>query len=90
METAQAIQQKYSNRLCELLKTGDLKNLIKGRFFKIDNHNPKDIVFQHIAAKEKVCNDRTNRYEKINIFGNGYITQHLTFVDIEKLKWVLL
>ena len=36
-----------------------------------------------MPVKEKVFNDRKNRYEEINRFRNGDITQHLTSVDTE-------
>ena len=37
-----------------------------------------------MSFKENVFNDRKNRYEEINRFRNGDITQHLTSVDIEE------
>ena len=43
------------------------------------------MVFQHMSVKEKVFNDRKNRYKEINRFRNGDITQHMTSVDIEEV-----
>ena len=36
-----------------------------------------------MSVQEKVFNDRKNRYEEINRFRNGGITQHLNSVDTE-------
>ena len=38
-----------------------------------------------MSVKENVFNYRKNRYEEINRFRNGDITQHLTSVDIEEV-----
>ena len=38
-----------------------------------------------MSVKEKVFNDRKNRYKEINRFRKGDITQHLTSVDIEEV-----
>ena len=38
-----------------------------------------------MSVKEKVFNDRKNRYEEISRFRNGDVTQHLTSVDIEEV-----
>ena len=35
-----------------------------------------------MSVKESVFNDRKDRYEEINRFRNGYITRHLTSVDV--------
>ena len=35
-----------------------------------------------MSIKENVFNDRKIRYQKINGFRNGYVTQHLTSVDM--------
>ena len=85
IKATQAIKQEDSNRLCELLNTGEWKNLNKSRFCKMKIYNPRDIVFQHMAVKEKVSNDRKNRYQEINRFRRGFITQNFAFVDIEEL-----
>ena len=54
-------------------------------FFKVKYYDPKKIKFQHMPDKENVSNNRKNRYEEINRFKNGHITQHLTSIDIEKI-----
>ena len=38
-----------------------------------------------MSVEENVFNDRKKRYEEINRFRNGDITQHLTSVDIEEV-----
>ena len=52
IQTAVAIKQEHSTRLCELFDTGEWKNLNKSGFFKVKYHNPKDFVFQHMAVKQ--------------------------------------
>ena len=85
IETAKAIRLEDSDYLCELFNNGEWKNLNKAGFSKVKYYNPENIVFQHMSVKEKVFNDRKNRYEEINRFRNGDITQHLTSVDIEEV-----
>ena len=85
IEPAKAITLEDSDYLCELFSNAEWKNLNKTGFFKVKYYNPENIVFQHMSVKEKVFNDRKNRYEEINRFGNGEIVQHLTSVDIEEV-----
>ena len=85
IETAKAIRLEDSDYLCELFNNREWKNFNKTGFFKIKYDNSENIVFQHMNVKEKVFNDRRNRYEEINRFRNGDITQHLTSVDIEEV-----
>ena len=84
IETAKAINIE-DNYLCELFNNGDWKSLNKSGFFKVRYYNPKEIIFQHMSVKENSFNDRKNRYEEINRFRNGDITQHLTSVEIEEV-----
>ena len=48
LETAKTIEKEDSDRLCELINTGEWKSLNKSGFFRIKNYNPKDIIFQHL------------------------------------------
>ena len=85
IETAKAIRPKDSEYLFELFNNGEWKNLNKTGFFKRSYYNPKEIVFRHISFEENVFNDRENRYEEINGFRNGDVSQHLISVDIEEV-----
>ena len=85
IETAKAIRPEDSDYLCELFINGEWKNSNKTWFFKVSYYNPKEIVFRKMSVEENVFNDRKNRYEEINRFRNGDITQHLTSVDIEEV-----
>ena len=85
IETALARKQEDSSRFCELSTTVDRRKLSKSGFLKLKYYNTKDIFFQHMAVKEKNFDDRTNGYEETNRFTNGYMTQHLTSVDIEEI-----
>ena len=84
-ETAKEINIEDSNYLCELFGDGDWKSLNESGFFTVRYYNPKEFLFQHMSAEENVFNDRKSRYEEINRFRNGDITQHLTGVDIEEV-----
>ena len=46
---------------------------------KVKNHNPTDVIFQHLPVKEKVKNIEGN------LMRNGYIKDTLTSVDIQKI-----
>ena len=85
IETARAIRLEDSDYFCELFIDREWENLNKRGFFKIKFYQPENLVFQHMSVKEKVFNDRKNRYKEINRFRNGDITQHMTSVDIEEV-----
>ena len=85
IEFAKAIDVEDSDCLCELFNNGEWKNLNKTGFFKVSYYNRQEIIFQHMTVKGNVFNARKNRYEQINRFRNGDITQHLTGVDIEEV-----
>ena len=85
IETAKAIRPEDSKHLCELFNNKEWKNLNKTRFFKVKYYNPNHLVLQHMAIKEDVFNETKNKYECVNRFRNGDITQHLTSVDIEEV-----
>ena len=85
IETTKTIEKEYSNRLCEFFNSEDWKSLSHSGFNEIKSYNSKDIMFQHLSVKETVFNENKKRYEEINCFRNGHITQHLTSVDIEEL-----
>ena len=85
IETAKAINPEDSEAYCKLFNTGEWASLDKTGFFKVKYHNPENLILQHMAVKEDVYNDTENKYENVNRFRNGDITQHLTSVDIEEV-----
>ena len=85
IETAKAINPEDSEVYCKLFNTGEWVSLNKTGFFKVKYHNPENLILQHMAVKEDVYNDTENKYENVNRFRNGDITQHLTSVDIEEV-----
>ena len=85
IETAKAINPEDSEVYCELFNTGERASLNKTGFFKVKYHNPENLILQHMAVKEDVYNETKNKYENVNRFRNGDITQHLTSVDIEEV-----
>ena len=85
IETAKAINPEDGEVYCELFNTGEWASLNKIGFFKVKYHNPENLILQHMAVKEDVYNETKNKYENVNRFRIGYITQHLTSVDIEEV-----
>ena len=85
IETAKAINPEDSEVYCKLFNTCERASLNKTGFFKVKYRNPKNLIQQHMAVKEDVYNETKNKYENINRFRNGDITQHLTSVDIEEV-----
>ena len=76
IETAKAIKPEDSNHSCELFNNNEWKNLNKTGLFKLKYHNPEELILQHMAFNEEVFNETTNRFEKINRFRNGDVTQY--------------
>ena len=68
-----------------MFNTGEWASLNKTGFFKVKYHNPENLILQHMAVEEDVYNETENKYENVNRFRNGDITQHLTSVDIEEV-----
>ena len=59
--------------------------LNKSGFFDTKYYNPENIIFQDMSVKEHFFNAIKNKWEELTRFLNGYIRQHLTSVDIEKI-----
>ena len=85
IQTAIEIQKEDRARLCELFNTGEGRKLNKSGPFDVKFYNPENIILQHISVKEQVFNAFKNKWEEVNFFRNGYIKQHLTSVNIEKV-----
>ena len=83
--TAAANKKQDNAHLCELFNTCEWDCLNKSGFLRVIHYKPKDNVFQHLSVKEQVFNESKNRWEEANRFRIGYITQHLTSVDIEEI-----
>ena len=86
IETSIAINPKQdSNYSCDLFNNNEWKNLNKSGFFKVKYYNPVYLILQHLPVNEEVFNESKNKFERVNRFRNGHITQHLTSVDIEQI-----
>ena len=86
IETSIAINPKQdSNYLCDLFNNNEWKNLNESGFFKVKYHNPEYLILQHLPVNGEVFNESKNKFEHVNRFRNGHITQHLTSVDIEQI-----
>ena len=83
IETAKAINPEDSEVYCVLFNNGEWKTLNKTGFFKVEN--PDKLILQHMAVKKDVYKETKQKYECVNRFGNGDITQHLTSFDIEEV-----
>ena len=85
IENAKTITPEDSEFLCELFNNGEWKSLNKTRFFKVKFYNPENLALQHMAVNEEVFNETKNKFERVDRFRNGNITQHLTSIDTEKI-----
>ena len=83
--TAKAVNPEGIEVYCKLFNTGEWASFKKTGFSKVKYHNPENLILQHMAVKEDVYNEAKNKSEKVNRFRNGYITQHLTSVNIEQI-----
>ena len=85
-ETSIAINPiQDSNYLCDLFNKKEWKKLNKSGFFNVKYYNPEYLILQHLPVNEEVFNESKNKFEHVNRFRNGHITQHLTSVDIEQI-----
>ena len=65
------------------LRWNELK---RSSFLTVKDHNPENLIFQHLPVKEKVENPyKNNRLEEINSMRNGIIIDTLTSVDIVEI-----
>ena len=86
IETSIAINPKQDSKyLCDLFNNNEWENLNKSGFFKVKYYNPEYLILQHLPVNEEVFNESKNKFERVNRFRNGHITQHLTSVDIEQI-----
>ena len=77
IETGYAYTRDMNNELVEKFNTG---NFTQGSaILKIKFYNPKNLIVQHIAIKEK------EKKIEINRMRNGYTIDTLTSVDIQKI-----
>ena len=86
-ETSETNSIEDSDKLCLFFFNSSWKELNKSGFLEKINYNPKKFFFQHRSLEENVFNGRKNRFEEINRFRIGDITQHLISVDIEEVVW---
>ena len=87
IETSIAINPiQDSNYLCDLFNNNEWENLNKSGFFKVKYYNPEYLILQNLPVNEEVFNESKNKFEHVNRFRNGHITQLLTSVDIEIVR----
>ena len=74
-----------NDSVCRLLISGTWNELNRS-IFSVKNHNPGNLVFQHVPIKEKNNNPYKNtRLEEINRRRKGMIIDTLTSVDIDEI-----
>ena len=86
VETAYPFKKGMSDAVCSLFNSGKWNELNRSAFLTVKNHNPENLVFQHLPIKEKIENSyKNNRLEEINRMKNGRILDTLTSVDIVEI-----
>ena len=86
IETAKAIKKEDNDRLCGLFNSGEWRTLNKSVVFRIRYYNAKDILFAQLSVKKQSLNENKIRYEEINRFRNGYVTQYLKSVKKKRVE----
>ena len=78
-----------SETVCSLFNSGRRKELKRSAFLTVNFHNPENLGFQHLPAKDKTENlYKNNRLEEINRMTNDIVIDTLTSVDIvENVKY---
>ena len=67
----------------ELVENFNIQTFTQGSaILKIKYYNPKNLIVQHLPVKEREKEIENNRMR------NGYITEHLTAVDIQEIVQV--
>ena len=62
IETAYPFEKVMNESICSLFYSGRRNELSRSAFLTVKNHNSKNLVFQHLAVKEKM----ENPYKKID------------------------
>ena len=75
-----------NDAICSLFNSGRWNELNRSAFLTVKNHNPPNLIFQHLPIKEMIENPyKNNRLEEINRMRNGIIIDTLTSVDIVEI-----
>ena len=83
--TAKANNIEDSDRLCSLFNNKTWKNLNKSGFDKVKHYKPKETFLHFMSVTGNVFKNRKHKYEEINRFGKGDITQYLTGIDVKEI-----
>ena len=71
--------------ICSLFSSGRWSELIISAFLTIKYRNAENLIFQHLPLKEKIFNQKNNRWEEVNRMTNGVKIDTLTTVGIVDL-----
>ena len=86
IETSYPFKKYMNDAVCSLFNSGRWNELNRSAFLTVNYHNNENMIFQHLAVKEKVENPyKNNRLEEINRMRNGIIIDTLTSVDIVEI-----
>ena len=86
IETSYPFEKHMNDAICSLFNSDRWNELNRSAFLTVKNHNPPNLIFQHLPIKEKFENPyKNNRLEEINRMRNGIIIDTLTSVDIVEI-----
>ena len=77
IQTGYAYTKGMNDEIVEKFNTGSFTQ--RSAILKIKYNNPKNLIVQHLPLKQRVKKIEINRMR------NGYITDHLTSVDIREI-----
>ena len=60
IEAAYPFKRDMSESICSLFISGKWNELIRCAFLTVKSHNPENLVFEHLAVKEKIKNPHKN------------------------------
>ena len=83
IETSYAFEDHMNDAVCSLFNNKEFEKLNLCCFLTFKYHNPEDLIFQHLPARDRVQIPwKNNIYEDMNRSRNGVIIATLTSVDI--------
>ena len=86
IETAYPFKKHMNDSICTLFNSGKWNELNRSAFLTVKEHNPENLIFQHLPIKEKINNPyKNNRLEEINRSRNGVVIDTLASVDIVEI-----
>ena len=83
IETAYAFEDNMNDAVCSLFNNKKFEELNLCCFLTVKYHNPEDLIFQHLPARDPIkAPYKNNVNDDLNRFRNGIVVATLTNVDI--------